>query len=165
MLSYWFHLQYFEFLESKFSPVLLHLAVESHLRMRVQYYSSVFVVNHTSRLPISVNSVFYIFCNYGAEIRLILNLRTRNDIFKLVSRCCKLKYIFLYMKVNKSCKILYAPRFWGHIVFVLSICLSFCISVVISNLCYLYNFWTVRDRYFTFGMQHSGSIPRNACET
>ena len=42
----------------------------------------------------------------------------------------------------------YAPgsNDWGHIVFVLSVCLS----VVNFNL--RYNFWTVRDRDFIFGM-------------
>ena len=43
----------------------------------------------------------------------------------------------------------------GHIVFVLSVCLLFvclsvCLSVVNFNL--RYNFWTVRDRDFIFGM-------------
>ena len=38
----------------------------------------------------------------------------------------------------------------GHIVFVLSVCLSVCLSFVNFN--FHYNFWTIRDRYFIFGM-------------
>ena len=47
----------------------------------------------------------------------------------------------------------YAPRngIWGHLVFVLSVCLSVCYSVVKKNFNLGHNFWTVRDRDFIFG--------------
>ena len=54
----------------------------------------------------------------------------------------------------------YAPRSndMGHIVFVLSVCLFVCLSVClfvrlsVVNFNLHYNFWTVRDRDFIFGM-------------
>ena len=50
----------------------------------------------------------------------------------------------------------YAPKSndRGHIVFVLSVCLSFCLFVCLSvvNFNLYYNFWNVRDRHFIFGM-------------
>ena len=45
----------------------------------------------------------------------------------------------------------------GHIVFALFVCLSVCLSVVNFNL--PYNFWTVRDRDFIFGMYTQLMMP------
>ena len=45
----------------------------------------------------------------------------------------------------------------GHIVFVLSVCLFVCLSVVNFNL--RYNFWTVSDRDFIFGMRTPLMMP------
>ena len=43
-------------------------------------------------------------------------------------------------------------RFRGHIVFVLSICLSVCLSVKKTHFNLDYNFWTFRDSAFVFHM-------------
>ena len=68
----------------------------------------------------------------------------------------------LWQRVN-----FYAPRSndRGHIVFVLFVCLSVCLSVCLPvclsvclsvvNFNLRYNFWTVRDRDFIFGMHTS----------
>ena len=55
--------------------------------------------------------------------------------------------------------IFYAPgsNDRGHIVFVLSVCLFVCLSVVNFNI--PYNFWTVRDRDFIFGMHTPLMMP------
>ena len=45
----------------------------------------------------------------------------------------------------------------GHIVFVLSVYLFVCLFIVNFNL--RYNFWTVRDRYFIFGMHTPLMMP------
>ena len=49
------------------------------------------------------------------------------------------------------------PMTGGHIVFVLSVCLFVCLSVVNFNL--RYNFSTVRDREFIFGMHTTLMMP------
>ena len=49
----------------------------------------------------------------------------------------------------------------GHIVFVRSVCLSVCLFVCLSviNFNLHYNFWTVRDRDFIFGMHTPLMMP------
>ena len=57
------------------------------------------------------------------------------------------------MRIFQFCKMFLCPRIkWsGHIVFVMSVCLSVvCLSVVNFNI--RYNFWTARDRDFIYGM-------------
>ena len=50
---------------------------------------------------------------------------------------------------------------WGHIVFVLSVILLFCLSVCLSvvNFSIRYNFGTIRDRGLIFGMHTQIMMP------
>ena len=68
--------------------------------------------------------------------------------------------LFFYTAINELLYILSlcpGSNDRGQIVFVLSVCLFVCLSVVDFNLRYM--FWTVRDRDFIFGMHTPQMMP------
>ena len=71
-----------------------------------------------------------------------------NKVTRIISVLQYLKLSFYYAS---------GPNDREHIVFVLSVCLSLCLSVVNFNL--RYNFWTVKDRDFIFGMHTPLMMP------